>query len=363
MKFFNLCRSSSPKYQLLKQQNPMEMDLQFHDEQKVENANEAKFIEMFLKNKYEGVKKHLSENPHWVHLTFKKNEMETYDLLCYAISEKFNDIVRLLLDYEANVNTILIQKTKNSILTPLSIAVNVENEEIVPLLLSKGADVNFLVNNQYPIVLLAFKKNNENIFKMILAHPPFDVNVKDEHGHTILEHTVALNNEIFTKLLIDRGANVNVLYKEEMLQCPLLSYLIMSKTIISKGGDIWDHPKMKIFCMLATHPDIDLEAKTTFLTNHVNMEDIVTHDSDIHITEEMLLKKQNKTPLELALAKNKKRYVKILIENGASVEPIAQYKDTDPYTLMLFTRLLSFAISNEKHDLIQILQSSKEKID
>lgn len=121
-------------------------------------------------------------------------------LLHQAVRNQNNKMVKLLISKGADINA------KNAYrYTPLYLAVEKNNKKIVELLIAKGADVNS--ENRYDGITplhLAVDKNNKEMVELLIAKGA-DINAKNKYGDTAL---YGANKEV-TELLIAKGANIN----------------------------------------------------------------------------------------------------------------------------------------------------------
>jgi len=107
----------------------------------------------------------------------------------------------------ANVNTFNI-----NIISPLHYAVSSSQNDIVELLISKGADVNFIGGNRgFSPLIVAINGNNVEVVRMLLANGA-DINAKDgnTNGESPLFYSLNSGNIEITKMLIDEGADFNM---------------------------------------------------------------------------------------------------------------------------------------------------------
>ena len=107
----------------------------------------------------------------------------------------------------ANVNTFNI-----NIISPLHYAVSSSQNDIVELLISKGADVNFIGGNRgFSPLIVAINGNNVEVVRMLLANGA-DIYAKDgnTNGESPLFYSLNSGNIEITKMLIDEGADFNM---------------------------------------------------------------------------------------------------------------------------------------------------------
>jgi ankyrin repeat protein len=128
-----------------------------------------------------------------------------------ACSKGNEEIVRLLLKKGANVDA---QNRQRSI--PLHVACGRGNVEIVELLLKQGTGVNVQNKCGDTPLHIAFRKGNEKTVELLLD-AGVDVNVQGRFGNTPL-HYACLSGRAdveIVKLLLDAGADINVQDKDK----------------------------------------------------------------------------------------------------------------------------------------------------
>ena len=110
----------------------------------------------------------------------------------------------------ANVNTFNI-----NIISPLHYAVSSSQNGIVDLLISKGADVNFMAdvsgNRGFSPLIFAIRVDNVEGVRILLANRA-DINAKDgnTNGESPLFYSLNSGNIEITKMLFDEGADFNM---------------------------------------------------------------------------------------------------------------------------------------------------------
>ena len=139
--------------------------------------------------------------------------------LLNGINERKIEIVKEAIANGANVNTFNI-----NIISPLHFAVlrskKGSHNDIVELLISKGADVNFIAdwngrydsrNRGFSPLISAIRLDNVEGVRMLLANGA-DINAKDgnTNGESPLFYSLNNDNIEITKMLIDEGADFNM---------------------------------------------------------------------------------------------------------------------------------------------------------
>jgi ankyrin repeat protein len=91
--------------------------------------------------------------------------------------------------------------------TPLIIAIEKNNKDIVKILLENNVDVEKVVDGDTPLIY-AIKNNNKDIVELLLGKNA-NVNKLDRFGNTPLIIAIENNYEDIVKLLLEKDANVN----------------------------------------------------------------------------------------------------------------------------------------------------------
>ncbi|OJJ30969.1 hypothetical protein ASPWEDRAFT_674259 [Aspergillus wentii DTO 134E9] len=108
------------------------------------------------------------------------------------------------------LNTLNINPADGYSGTPLQTAVLKGNKEIVQLLLDNNADVNLMTSRYHRSILaLAMPSDDPEILEILLDNNA-DINARDSHGDPVLHVATLLGSGIFFKLLLERGADINI---------------------------------------------------------------------------------------------------------------------------------------------------------
>ncbi len=106
--------------------------------------------------------------------------------LHYASKKGYRDIVKLLLDKEADVNLI-----SNESVTPLHMAVNSGNKEVIKLLIDAGADINATDRGGRTALIYAVEAKKAEAARY-LVELGADISIMDNQNHTALDYANAL---------------------------------------------------------------------------------------------------------------------------------------------------------------------------
>lgn len=142
-----------------------------------------------------------------------KNSYYGSTMLHYALHYNYPEIVKLLLDYGADINC------RNRYgYPPLHYTIEYGHMATVKLLLNHGADVNLKNIDEETPLHIATKNGYTEIVKLLLDYGA-DVNLNDKYECTALYHAVQIGNTEISKLLLDHGADVNL--KNKYQETPL----------------------------------------------------------------------------------------------------------------------------------------------
>jgi len=151
-----------------------------------------------------------------------KKGAKNKDLMLFqAIMNKKSSVVTLLLENEADPNTVSARG-----MTPLFLAAHLGNDDIVSILLQKGADPNKLSSDFTPF-LIALQQGHVACLKTLIINKANLTSV-DVNGYTYLHHAVGFERPDIVSLLLKNGADTN---KTDVLGNTPLYYAI------NKGRD------------------------------------------------------------------------------------------------------------------------------
>ncbi|KAJ8669463.1 hypothetical protein QAD02_000722 [Eretmocerus hayati] len=158
--------------------------------------------------------------------------------LLVALSLRRADIIRILLDYGADINYVAAHPSY--LQTAFSMS---DCASSVVTLLQRGLDVNLYVGNEdgfETLLILAVRKRKFELCKLLLQFNP-NVNLKDHLYRTALFYPIKCQSSEMVSLLLSSGANPNLRDFEGV--CPLLlalrikSYPIV-KSLVYSGADL-----------------------------------------------------------------------------------------------------------------------------
>ncbi|WP_455219186.1 ankyrin repeat domain-containing protein [Kaarinaea lacus] len=116
----------------------------------------------------------------------------------YAIENKRRSIVKHMIEHSVDVN----QKRESDGVTPLILATQMGNYQLVNSLISAGARIEEYDSNKTTALIVAAKENNKNIVKRLLSIGA-NVNAKDDGGLTALKHAEDRGHRDVVKVIQD----------------------------------------------------------------------------------------------------------------------------------------------------------------
>lgn len=128
--------------------------------------------------------------------------------LHHAVIHNQTNIAAVLLQAGAKVDV----KDAATEATPLHLAALYGREDIANLLITKGANVNATMKFGITPLLVAAQFNQPQIVRLLseLPNNKVAINHADQEGFTALHFAAQNGDVIIARLLIDRGANVNL---------------------------------------------------------------------------------------------------------------------------------------------------------
>ncbi|XP_057317964.1 ankyrin-3-like [Microplitis mediator] len=205
-------------------------------------------------------------------------------------------IFKMLVDAIADLNS--------SNLLPLHLAVLQDNYEFTEYLISSGADVNSLDGRRQTPLHISVRKKNTKIINLLLKNDA-DVNAFDNYNLSPLKIALINGNEQIVELLLDKAE------------------ITVKKNLISLLKFAWKNSTFKIFELL-----FDVGLKIYPLTagkivpplhmaviknNFEAFNDLINDGDDINGSF------WGKTPLEIAVERENKKIIELLVKNKANV--------------------------------------------
>jgi len=173
--------------------------------------------------------------------TNKNNE--TY-LIC-AIENKNITCFNKLIEYGYNINHV-------SEYSPLILAVDIENKKIVKRLLElkyKLIDNQSIYNNNNTALMIAIKRKNLKLFKMLLKSGA-NIHIKNKDGNDALLYIIKLTNRLdMFDILLQYKPNLNTRNKEGnnvLLEAVKIGYLYPIKKLLLNNINVDVHNKNKM---------------------------------------------------------------------------------------------------------------------
>ena len=263
------------------------------------------------------------------------NSSDNTPLLILAAAQGNESIVKSLIKAGADINA-----TDKNNWTALMTAVKERNTEIVQILVNAGADVNkkgdtlnkspytrcvgFYCHNSYSSshgitpLMIACQREQVDIVRILLKAGA-SVNVRGERGDTALIEATRRGNVEIVEMLIDAGADINLRNDERDSALSIADrkkYINTEKAILSSG---------------ATLPDGSTSLMIASINGYIDVaKKIIARGVDVNVQD----KNDKQTALMLASLHDHPEIVELLLSVGANVH----MKDKNGNTALGFAR-------------------------
>jgi ankyrin repeat protein len=252
------------------------------------------------------VKTLISNNKELIHMNSEKGQTPLH----LAVQKGNKEIVDFLISQGADINA---RDGEGN--TPLISAISLKKTDIAKFLLSKGADVRIKnAHNELPVIL-ALMHGLDELVEPILDNGQ-DVNEYFEGNMSILLMATLAGSKEVIKLLVDRGADVNAAAQEgdvgitPMYAAIFLGHTDVADLFLSKGvdKDFREKPTGRSLLHIATLKGVrDMVAL------------LVNAGYDINAMDN-----REKTPLHYAARYGHKKIAEFLIQNGARAKNLKE---------------------------------------
>ena len=194
--------------------------------------NVKDFLEPKLNKVMENVKISKNKKAQKVYSLNKRgfNSRKNYTPLEYAIKKGNQEMVKILIENGADINTI---NKKGD--TPLTYAIQKGSKKMTRVLIEQGADINAMGKDGYTPLTYAIQKGNKEIMKMLLESG-VDVNKKDGIGNTPISLAIKKGKFSISYLLIKRKVKCDL--------SRILSKLKLNKNIKHKSYKLQKEQKL-----------------------------------------------------------------------------------------------------------------------
>uniref|UniRef100_A0A1B6FAU4 PRANC domain-containing protein n=1 Tax=Cuerna arida TaxID=1464854 RepID=A0A1B6FAU4_9HEMI len=226
--------------------------------------------------------------------------------LHFAVQDRNADLVKTLLNGGADMEIINLQNK-----TPLNLTLFSPFKGGVRSFLDKRAEI-LKYNKNYDPLHYAFMMRNVRVFRILSKWK--DLDVKDEHGYTLLHCAVLFKNKYLIKTLLDKGVNLNSTDKNG--QTPLhlgvrMKFVTGVDLLLKKGADVnvKDNRGRSPLHFAVMGPWRTLSYSFT--------EKLLVKGADVNIKNV-----KGRTPLHVVIKLSKYWMTEILLYSGAHIETV-----------------------------------------
>lgn len=158
--------------------------------------NKNKIIEAVINNNLYFIKKCIDNK---INIDISNDRDDS--VLILAIMNEYIDMIKLIINYISDIN----DNYNYDFMSPLHLACDIGNIEIVQLLLENGADTDILDNDFMTPLHYASNRNHFKIIKKLIKYKA-KINQLDKYNRLPIHLTTDQN---ITKYLLDKGSYVN----------------------------------------------------------------------------------------------------------------------------------------------------------
>ncbi|XP_071095477.1 putative ankyrin repeat protein RF_0381 [Haliotis cracherodii] len=286
----------------------------------------------------------------------KRGRRDIFDLLVkkganLTMKEENNNILLMaceggnvdIVKYVLKQNIVDINSKNDEELTPAMVAARWGHKEVFDLLISEGADLTYVSEDDENILHLACYGGNVDIVKYVLKQNMLDLNSKDDDDWTPAMMAISGGHRDILYLLVREGANLtqrnyehrNVLHVAcTSKQIKITKYLITNTTVdINSESNDGTTPVMlaalqglgEVFDLLVSK-GADLRSVTAHQENILHLAcqgsnvEIVKYILSQNIVDDINSRTDNgKTPLMIAAVNQNKEAFDLLVKKGADL--------------------------------------------
>ena len=285
---------------------------------------------------------------HWRHTRASPVKMSSSNMLLFeAVRKDDKDTVELLITRGADVNAKVTDDFDKGT-TPLHYAVNYRAKDIAELLINRGADVDAKNNHGNTPLYIAAQQGKLDIAKLLIAAKA-DINTRGEYGFTPLHLAANHANLDMAQLLLSVGADVNAKADDgERRETPLDLIVVQSG-----HGDMEEDAKIRSVAQILINYGADVNAKETDGNTPLHLASASLRGfgrvgvSFLLANKALINAKNNDgdTPLHIAALYENKAIPELLLKHGADVN-VRNNKGKTP---------LEIAQDNGNKDVIDLL--------
>ncbi|XP_008205448.1 putative ankyrin repeat protein RF_0381 isoform X2 [Nasonia vitripennis] len=280
----------------------------------VKNCNGRTPLHLAVRGRYIDIAKMLLSHGADVNDIIYDFEEYRWTALHIAVKNKDEKMIKLLLEYNSNVNA-----KEDHYRTPLHIASVSHCPDIAKILLNAGADINDADKQGLIPFHLAIRIEDEKMVEFLLQHNA-NVHAKRDDGKSCLHFAAENRSASIAKILLNKGANINDTTKD-------------GRTVLHFSAKKGSKELVELFLKLGM--DVDVKTKVDNFTplyyavkkRHCQIaEYLLYHGADVNVPVKVY-----QTLLRLAVYDMNKEMVELLLNWNANINA----EDSDDETPLL----------------------------
>ncbi len=225
-------------------------------------------------------------------------------LLHYAVLHNRSDLMKLLLEHNADVNAAVTAPGVETGATPLIYAVVEDNVPLVKLLISRGAHADVSYRSGTTALHVAASGGMTEVVRLLLQNGAVPVG-RDKDGLTALDISVRNGAQDVVALLLEAGSDVNAVYPKTGVT-PLNEAAIAGRAAI-----------VELLLAHKADPSMKDHAGFTPIENSVRLDHAEVVRTFLNLEKDGQLHERFPYLLEEAVAKGHVKMVEMLLDAGA----------------------------------------------
>ncbi len=275
-----------------------------------------------------------------------------------ASINNYKKLAKKLIDLKAN-----LEIQSDQLFTPILIASQKGNQEIVELLIKNGADVNAKNKEGESSLILASQYGHQEIVELLIKAGADLECLTIEQKNSILINASQNNNFELIPLLIKAGADINAKDQDGMtplIHASRMGHLKVVEDLINAGAKIYEvnNKKMSSLMYAARSKDnLEIVKKLIAKAKEMMTTQTATETEDQDKNSETKFKKELEHSLYFAVKNNNPEIIRLILEENITIVNKGYDKKIKDTALILAVK------ENYKEAVTELLKSKNLEID